>query len=256
MKHILAKANRGRLVQIARADALLGFDFDGTLAPIVAARESALMRKTTRRLLAEVARLYPCVVVSGRAQADVARRLRGIGLRAVIGNHGIEPAHASEALRIQVRRWLAELTRSLAPLRGIDVEDKGFSLTIHTRRVREKRKARAAISRAVSALEGARVVGGKEVVNVLPLGAPDKGIALERERARAGCDQALYVGDDLTDEDVFARGRPGRLLAIRVGKMRGSHASYCLRGQREIDELLRVLADERRASTGRRVATG
>ena len=256
MKYILAKANRALLAGVARSNALLGFDFDGTLAPIVGVRDSAGLRRATRALLADVARLYPCVVVSGRAQADVARRLHGIGLRAVIGNHGIEPAHTSEHMRRQVRRWRAELARALAPLRGVEVEDKTFSLAIHTRGARDKRKASAAIRRALAVLEGARVIGGKEVFNVLPLGAPDKGMALERERKHAGCDQALYVGDDLTDEDVFARGRPGRLLTIRVGRSRGSRAGYCLHGQPEVDELLRILAEERRAPAGRRVATG
>jgi len=256
MRAILSKASLGSLELLARSNVLLGFDFDGTLAPIAGAPGSARMRKETRRLLAEVARLYPCVVVSGRAQLDVATRLEGIRLRAIIGNHGIEPWGATDRLRRSVRRWLAVLERTLAPQRGVLVEDKVFSLAIHYRRSRERSEAHAAILRALSSLEGIRVLDGKCVVNVLPEGAPDKGMALERERVRLDCDTALYVGDDVTDEDVFAREHHGRLLAIRVGPKRGSRAGYYLRGQAEIDELLRVLARQRRSSSGREAELG
>jgi trehalose 6-phosphate phosphatase len=91
-------------------------------------------------------------------------------------------------------------------------------------------------------MKGVRLVGGKLVVNLLPAGAPHKGLALEAARERFGCDTALYVGDDETDEDVFALDQPGRLLAIRVGRRRGSAAGYYLRNQREIDRVLRVLS--------------
>ena len=77
------------------------------------------------------------------------------------------------------------------------------------------------------------------------MGAPHKGIALERERERLGCDTALYVGDDETDEDVFSLDRPGRLLTIRVGAKRTSAASYYILDQRVIDVLLGRLLETR-----------
>jgi hypothetical protein len=40
---------------------------------------------------------------------------------------------------------------------------------------------------------------------------------------------------------VFALDQPGRLLGVRVGERAASHADYYLRGQREIDLLLRLL---------------
>ena len=49
------------------------------------------------------------------------------------------------------------------------------------------------------------------------------------------------MGDDETDEDVFALDQPGRLLTIRVGRKRQSLASYFLRNQAEIDRLLETL---------------
>src|SRR5262249_58937782 len=104
-----------------------------------------------------------------------------------------------------------------------------------------KAGARAAILAAAAALGDARVFGGKQVVNLVPRWAPHKGAALERERERLGCDTAVYIGDDVTDEDVFALEHPDRLLAIRVGASVRSRAPYYLPRQADIDELLRRL---------------
>jgi trehalose 6-phosphate phosphatase len=89
-----------------------------------------------------------------------------------------------------------------------------------------------------------RVVAGKLVVNVVPERAPHKGDALlalrEKERPTA-----IYVGDDVTDEDVFVLDEPGALVSARIGRSVRSAAPYYLRDQREMDTLLEVLARAR-----------
>jgi trehalose 6-phosphate phosphatase len=252
MRYALGKAGRRLLAEVAASRMLVALDFDGTLAPIVADPARAALRPSTRRLLRQVARAYPCVVISGRARADVQRRVRGLGAAEVIGNHGLEPGHAPAPVRPDVRRWAARLEQNLGRLPGVTVEDKGLSLAVHYRRAPEKRAARARILAAARALGAVRLVGGKEVVNVLPRGAPHKGQALERVQARLGCETAVYVGDDETDEDVFALGRPGRLFGIRVGRRRGSAAAGYIRTRAEIDALLRQLLAIRREPRARR----
>ena len=254
MKHILARANLEVLRQFAWSKVLLALDYDGTLAPIVADPDQAVMRAATRRLLEQLARVYPCVVISGRAQADACRRLRGVGVFEVIGNHGVEPWQVSDRFLRQVQRWRPILERRLARLQGVKIEDKSFSIAVHYRQSREKKKVRAAIREAAGSLGEVRSIPGKQVVNILPGGAPHKGIALEKARARLGCDTAVYVGDDETDEDVFALDQPGQLLTIRVGRKRGSLAAYYIRSQAEIDELLRNVLDMRQKRGTRRRA--
>jgi trehalose 6-phosphate phosphatase len=258
MRYLLARANRDVLEQFACSRTLLGFDYDGTLAPIVRDPDRAALRPSTRRLLREVARAYPCVVISGRSRADVRRRLRGILLAEVIGNHGGEPWHASARARREVRRWLTRLQDRLGGIPGVVIEDKGLSLSVHYRRAREKSRARARILAAAARLREASVKAGKLVVNVLPAGAPDKGQALVRTRALLGCDTAVYLGDDETDEDVFALDQPGQLLAVRVGRKQGSSAAYYIRRQTEIDRVLKSLLGSRPRPVhqrGGRVAT-
>jgi trehalose 6-phosphate phosphatase len=241
MRYLFARANRDVLEPFASSRTLLAFDFDGTLAPIVPDPGKAAMRPSTRRLLRAVARAYPCAVISGRSRADVARRLSGVRLAQVIGNHGGEPWRASARVRTQVRGWLAKLRARLGDVQGVELEDKGLSLSVHYRRARARRKARARIAAAAARLSGSRVTPGKLVTNVLPAEAPHKGQALLDLRARLGCDTAVYLGDDETDEDVFALDQPGQLLGVRVGRKRSSAAAYYIRRQSEIDRVLRRL---------------
>lgn len=246
MRHILARAHREVLEQFAWSNVLVALDFDGTLAPVVGDPDQAAMRTATRAQLRAVAGLYPTVVISGRGRADVAARVNGVGLRAVVGNHGLEPGHASRALAARVDGWCAELARMLATLPGVVVENKHCSVAVHYRASRAKKLARHAVVTAASALGEIRLIGGKQVVNILPPNAPHKGMALERARMRLGCDTAIYVGDDETDEDVFELDQPGQLLGIRVGASRATAAAFHLVSQLEIDELLHTLSMVRR----------
>jgi trehalose 6-phosphate phosphatase len=245
MKSLLTPQNRPVLRRLARGRVLLAFDFDGTLAPIVADPARAHLRPRTRRLLNEVARKYPCVVISGRNRADVVRRLAGIPLRRVLGNHGIEPSPALPAARRAVRGWLACLGPRLEGVAGLIFDNKGATLAIHYRQSRNRPAALKAILAATADLSEARVLKGLLVVDLLPKGAPNKATALQSEMRRLGCRSALYLGDDQTDEDVFALSRRLPLLAVRVGQRACSLAAYYLGNQSDVDRLLAELLDSR-----------
>jgi trehalose 6-phosphate phosphatase len=241
MADILARRNRPVLERFTRSNLLVAFDYDGTLAPIVTVPERAHMRVATHRLLRAVAERYPCVVISGRAKADVSRRLGDIPICHVSGNHGLEPWAEKAGYVATVQGWIAELLPRLVACEGVMLEDKIYSISIHYRRARHKRLALRAIDRAVKSLRGAHRIRGRQVVNVVPLGAPTKGDALEHVRRLLVCDAAVYVGDDETDEDVFVNGHRNHLLSVRVGHARHSHARYRLNHQRDVDRFLHQL---------------
>jgi trehalose 6-phosphate phosphatase len=249
MRALLDKAHRDVLQQFAWSKVLLGFDFDGTLAPIVTDPDRAVMRPKTRALLAKVAKRYPCVIISGRAHKDVRKLVTGVDVAGVIGNHGLEPWHSSDRFERSVKRWVPKLHKALDGVPGVQIENKRFSVAVHYRQARNRSDARKKILAAAADLGPVRLIGGKMVVNVLPVGAPHKGIALERERERLGCDTAIYVGDDETDEDVFTLHQPGRLLAVRVGPNKASLASHHIGSQRDIDRLLQALLAYRKERT-------
>ena len=250
MEDILAKRSRAILEDFACSSVLLAFDYDGTLAPITSKPARVRMRAVTRRLLRRVAERYPCVVISGRTYADLARRLARLPIWHVIGNHGLEPWAETEHAAAQTQDWVNHLRERLADYPGLVVEDKKYSATVHYRHVRNKPRVRRAIARAVHGLRDVRALGGREAVNLIPRGGPDKGIALQRARRLLACDTAIYVGDDATDEDAFASAPPHELLAIRVGAARVSRARFRLRAQADIDALLETLLALRTRQSG------
>ncbi|MBI2187537.1 MAG: trehalose-phosphatase [Acidobacteria bacterium] len=245
---ILASRHTAALAQFAASNVLVAFDYDGTLAPIAPTPPAARMRPSTRRLLAAVARLYPCVVLSGRALDDLTRRLRGVPVWHLVGDHGSEYPGALSDTAPHVREWVAHLNQQLPPVPGLMIEQKRHSVTIHYRRVRDKERVLAALADAVRNLHDARVIGGAQAVNLIHFSGPNKGIALQRARRVFACDTAIYAGDDETDEDAFQSGGPEELLSIKVGTQGTSAARYRLRSQAEIDALLRMLVDLRRVS--------
>ncbi len=250
MKAILSEEGRPVLEALARERALLVFDFDGTLAPIVEARDAAAMRAETRALLRVASLLYPCAVVSGRPRTDVAWRVEGVPLVAIVGNHGAEPGFGpvDRDLVREVRAWADALQRALAGAPGVEIEEKGLSIGIHFRRAPDRSWARRLALAAAARLPEARVFAGRAVVNVASAWAPDKGAAVVAVLRRLGARRALYVGDDVTDEEAF--GAEGVAVAVRVGRTHASSATWYVAGQREIDALLRALVAARRRLDG------
>jgi trehalose 6-phosphate phosphatase len=246
VKRLLGREGRAALAGCLDRDPVLAFDFDGTLAPIVDVPGRARMRARTRKLLTNLAGERPCVVISGRALPDLSPRLEGIELACRVGNHGSSwdpPRPTDVRERHRVRSWRRDLEDALDGQAGLFVEDNGVSLAVHYRRARDQTAARRKVDAAVATLAGARLVEGKCVVNVLPEEAPHKGDALAAICRRLERRAALYVGDDVTDEDVFTTRVAPRFLTVRVGRSGRSAAGWYLRDQAEIDELLTVLVE-------------
>ncbi len=244
VKRLLAAENTGVLEPLTHATAILAFDFDGTLAPIVADRDSAGMRHRTTELFAALCERYRCAVISGRSRGDVGERIGSAKVQYVIGNHGMEAPQSILAWREEMQEARVRLESAFSEIPGVEVEDKSYSLTIHYRHAPAKRGARMAIEAALAALPfRMRSVPGKLVVNLVPLDAPHKGDALRQLMAETEAKTALYVGDDVTDEDVFLLSPNPGIVSVRIGLSKTSAAAYYLRDQREIDALLsRLLA--------------
>ncbi|MEK6806019.1 MAG: trehalose-phosphatase [Pseudomonadota bacterium] len=232
----------GVLRAFAGPQTLFAFDYDGTLAPIVDDPAQARMRDTTRLLLTRLAQRSPCIVITGRSRQDVRPLLEGVPLIEIVGNHGLEAA-GLEPLRYaaRVQSWQARLQPQLQAQTGVRIENKKFSLSVHYRQSADAEAAREAILAACAPLEGLRRVGGKCVVNLLPVEAAHKGAALLAAHARLGTRRVIFVGDDETDEDVFTLVLNDALLGIRVGLSTDSQARYGLRSQNEMEALLELL---------------
>lgn len=243
MQYLFSPSTLPVLERLARERTLCAFDFDGTLAPIVDRPEQAAMRHRTRALLARLATLYPCVILSGRRRADLAAKLEGVPVSRLLGSHGAETEQPDPSARVRVAAWRNILAGRLEADPRIWVEDKDLSLAVHYRQFPAKAQARRRILHAAAGLPGARVFGGKQVVNIVEADAPNKGSALAAERQRLHSNWVLFVGDDDNDEEAFAL--PGNTVPVRVGRKLRSHARYYLRRQAEIDRLLDLLVSLR-----------
>lgn len=232
------------LQRTMRRRPLLAFDFDGTLAEIVALPEDARIDPELAAILERLARLLPVAIVTGRAVGDVASRL-GFEPAYIVGSHGAEdPAGELPSGTLDHLDRLRDRLRASAGAwhsAGVSLEDKGHSLALHYRRAPDPEAARRVVEELVSDLpEGLRSFGGKCVVNVVPRDAPDKGRAVLALMRRAQADAVVYVGDDVNDEAVFERARPG-WFTVRVGRDEPrSAAMYALDGHGQVAELLRA----------------
>ncbi len=247
MKNVFSDAGKRALQVVMARQPFLAFDFDGTLAPIVARPDRALAPVAVARRLAQLTALRPVAIITGRQVSDVRARL-GFTPQFIIGNHGaeweqpgvvdIDPARLDPA-RTLLRAHAAELAAY-----GARVEDKGLSLAVHYRGVRDPAGALAFVHELLARLPPAlEVFAGKQVLNVVPGGAPDKGAALLRLVDAAGADSAVFIGDDVNDEAVFAIAPP-HWFTVRVGAAPdGSAASYFIDTQAQVPLLLQDMID-------------
>jgi trehalose 6-phosphate phosphatase len=237
------------VVPFLGGDTLLAFDFDGTLAPIVADPNRAALPRGTTLLLRGLSRLWPVALISGRRASDLKSRSR-FRLVAWVGNHGMEGIpgreESSRQAARQVSGWKRTLENALAEFPDLVVEDKKYSLTIHYRASgRRASRKRFLLSLAASLRPAPRILPGKCVLNLLVPGHPHKGDALRALLKEGRFRRAIFVGDDDTDEDVF-RLRDPRIHSIRIGRRKSSLANAYLRNQAEMERLLQFLLESRR----------
>ncbi len=242
MRNLFGDDGRAALAELSRASTLFAFDFDGTLAPIVTVPDRARMSAPMHQALDALARRAPVAVISGRALDDLNTRLPD-SVRWRLGNHGNEglsaPPDLGTAAYQACRDW-AQALSAWVP-NGIVLENKGMSLSLHYRLAHDREAARAQIVERVRALQPApRLMEGKCVLNLLPSGALTKREGLQAMLAQSKCTHALFIGDDVTDEDVFVEA-PSSWLTVRVGADRDSAARWFVPNQIDVLRLLQTL---------------
>ena len=222
MQHLFTLSGEAALAATLLRRPLLAFDFDGTLAPIVARPDDARISQAVSARLKSLAAQLPVAIVTGRAVADVRGRL-GFEPRFIVGSHGAEDGQ--DADDSAARAGALDPVRDLLRARGADlaaagvgVEDKGLSIALHYRLAREQARARLLILE-VLAQPGlsVQVFAGKMVVNVMAPDAPDKADAVHALVARCGAASAIFAGDDVNDEPVFVSAPPD-WLTVRIGR--------------------------------------
>ncbi|CAL9533921.1 MULTISPECIES: trehalose-phosphatase [Streptomyces] len=248
--------------------ALIGLDFDGTLAPIVADPEQARAHPGAVPALAALAPGIASVAVITGRPPEVAVRYGGFagvpGLEhlTVLGHYGAErwdaatgtvtapPPHPGVAA---ARAELPRLLEEAGTGEGIWIEEKGRALAVHTRRAADPQGAfeslRAPLA-GLAARHGLIVEPGRLVLELRPPGM-DKGVALLDHARAVGAGCVVYAGDDLGDLPAFAavdtlraEGVPGLLVcsgSTEVTEL-AKRADLVVDGPEGVVGLLRALA--------------
>ena len=255
-----------RLIPLGRLNGrplLLLLDVDGTLAPIVPDPALARVPDETRRIIAALAARpdVHVVLVSGRAAHD-ARRVLGVERVWTVGNHGAEVMTPDGDVSVEpeveryaeaVARTAHTLRRLLAPIGGVMLENKTWTLSVHYRRADEAVVPRLReVVESVATQNGLRVGEGKKILEIRPPVPVDKGTAIARvtrELGASGPDASVFfAGDDVTDEDAFQllRSEYPRAVTVHVGDRPDTAAEFRFTS---IDQVRAVLEYVARSAT-------
>lgn len=204
-------------------------DLDGTISELVHDPAGSTVSAAARSAVEGLRlRLALVAIVTGRAALQ-AQEIVGLQELTYVGNHGLERLEKGRlAVAEEARPFLPMLLELLERLKerftagGLVFEDKEGSFAVHYRLTENPDKAQSDLLAAVRELAGdqVKVVLGKTVINVLPLVELNKGtaaISLVKEHRLSG---AIFIGDDVTDIDLFRAGN--RLSDL------GGFASLCI----------------------------
>jgi trehalose 6-phosphate phosphatase len=214
-------------------------DFDGTLSPIVPNPDDAQIDPEVYATLQALSTRpdFNIGIVSGRALSDVRKRVDLKGA-IYVGNHGLEIETESvcfrqpeaESLRRELKCLYLQLKLALSDTEGLEIEDKGVTLSVHFRRVPPEMHdwIRSVTFSTVARWHSFVCREGKMVLDIRPQLGWDKGRAVKYIMHELLPASALpvYVGDDVTDEDAFAAIPEG--ITIKVGGLAESEAQFLL----------------------------
>jgi trehalose 6-phosphate phosphatase len=208
------------------AGALVALDYDGTLAPVVDRPEDAVPAAGAVEALATLAaRVGRVALVTGRP-ADVVVELGGLaGVDGLVvqGQYGAQRWESGRLTAAEPLPGLARLRErvpSVVADVGADVEDKGLSLVVHTRRAADPQGALERLRPRLAELAaeaGFEAHPGRLVVELRPPGHDKSGALLALCDPRPSA--VVFAGDDVGDLAAFdavdrlrADGVPGLLV--------------------------------------------
>lgn len=257
--------------------AVIGLDFDGTLAPIVDDPERAHIHPDAAAVLVDLAaEVAGLAVVTGRP----ARQALDLGGLEEVGNaigdtgkelylfgqYGNERWSSTRRRIISPRppaglaTFLRDLPRTLRTADAADawVEDKGLAHAVHTRRMADPDAAFERLLpplRELASRYGLVLEPGRHVIEVRAPGM-DKGRAVETLVGEVGAGAVMFAGDDLGDVEAFeavaklaAEGLPTLLVCSASSEQSAlvPLSDVVVHGPEGVLDLLRRLTEDIRA---------
>lgn len=261
MQHLFYNWNKVK-TQIKKNDSFLLLDYDGTLTPLRKTPDEAILAVRTRRLIEAISKLDNCKVtlVSGRSVKDL-KQLAQFKNVTYIGNHGFETQdekyNSNVSLHKDIRYALwnthKRLCESLCDIKGIIIENKKFTISVHYRMVSpiqfpRIRNTVQEIMRECARNDQLSLFDEKNTIDIRPTGGWNKGWAAKKVLSKYSNFIPICIGDDITDEDMFEAFK-GIGINIRVGKCVGSKAEYYVDNVSEVCHFLDCIFDLKNKNT-------
>ncbi|MCE7060356.1 bifunctional alpha,alpha-trehalose-phosphate synthase (UDP-forming)/trehalose-phosphatase [Dyadobacter sp. CY343] len=233
----------------ASSDRILFFDYDGTLAPIVADPAKAIISEDVKKLIGEIAKRDTVVIVSGRDKQFLGDLFNDLPVH-IIAEHGalvktkgseewVMNADYEEGWKESIRP-IMDMYAKRCP--GAFVEEKETSLAWHYRTADEKEYATRRAQELLWQLKNyiqpelnLQVIDGNKVVEVKKT-AFNKGTATRMFVDNGNYDFVLAIGDDTTDEDMF-EALPDTSFTIKIGDDLSAARNH-IRSQEEVFHFL------------------
>jgi trehalose-phosphatase len=234
-------------------------DYDGTLTPIVKTPQEAVLSSNIKKVISSLAKKRNIFIgiISGRSLKDVKQR---VNIKNIFyaGNHGLEICFKGKIILTNknlknylkiLRSIKRDLKNNLKRIEGVIFEDKRLIYGIHYRLVSSSQldKFKKIFKETISPyLKKGRIkIGrGKKIFEIRPdisFGKDDAIRFFQNLLKKKKEEPTIYIGDDLTDEDVFVFLDKKRDLGIRVGKSKKSNANFYLKNVKEVEKFLTYL---------------
>ena len=233
----------------------LFLDYDGTLTPIVDTPDLAILSEETRQVVKAAAETMTVSIVSGRATDDVRGKVALEGLF-YAGSHGFEIVDPQSRVTLhpqaqKIRQTIdgvyAELSERLQNIPGSLVEHVKYTISVHYRLVSDEDipAVQLEVEKILKEHPDLRKTDGKKVFEVRPDISWDKGKAVEWILKTLHFDSrrhiAVYLGDDMTDEDAFCVLEDKGFGILVAESPRATFAEYCIANTEEVKTALDVL---------------
>jgi len=248
--------------QLAQKDVFVFLDYDGTLTPIVATPDLAVISQDMRETVKTLSAQYKVSVVSGRATDDVKSKVQ-IEDIFYAGSHGfeivdpdgkVEVNQEAQAIRHVIDEVHKKLSDQLKDVEGALVEHVKYTISSHYRLVSDEDfpKVEQAVEDILKEYPNLRKTSGKKVFELRPRIDWHKRKAVEWILNVLGYHAnnhlAIYIGDDTTDEDAFEALKDKGFGILVAREPRVSKAAYMIKDTQEVKKVLEFLIELKKDS--------
>jgi trehalose 6-phosphate phosphatase len=240
-RYLFSKIGLNDLLKFISPQTLLAFDFDGTLTGLTPDYSQIRLKASLQKKIELLSSRALIAIISGRSRKFLIENT--LSLDAIyIGNHGLEGVNRLTLKQKNLyMRQVQKIIKATSHIAGLEVEDKKISLSLHFSNSQKPLKTRQALVDAIKNLRPQpRLISGKGLLNCLTTHEINKGKAVLDILKKHKCLNAIYVGDDGTDEDVFSL-KSKRIFSIKVGNSKKTKAKYYLRNQGEVEVLISLI---------------